>query len=306
MTNVKKEIMETLSMMISEMGYTPKVVVHKKNNVSYEGLTYTLESKGYRVPIINLDYLTEQYQNGKMSMGKIVDYAVKLMKINTNIYYESFMELICDWEAAKKNLRIYVCSAENAEKNALIFRQVEDLAIVPRLKQTFEDEASNQTTYAFVTKEMCHAWNVTEEECIEAAILCTEKYEEPGFVNILNLSFLLGEEKVEPLFQPSFKECAYTSLVPLTNKNLQYGATVIFYHNLLEKVYEYLDEEPFYIIPSSVHEVLICSMNRLKTSIEELKDIVVSINRNERVMAKEEILTDSVYCYDGTALKKLL
>lgn len=44
MTNTKKEIMETLSMVISEMGYTPKAVVNETLNISYDGLTYVPET----------------------------------------------------------------------------------------------------------------------------------------------------------------------------------------------------------------------------------------------------------------------
>ncbi len=77
---------------------------------------------------------------------------------------------------------------------------------------------------------------------------------------------------------------------------------MIFYPELLKKVYEYLGE-PFYILPSSVHEVMICSMVREERSVEELKEMVVSVNTI--AVSESEKLADSVYCYDGT-FKKLL
>ncbi len=312
MTNTKKEIMETLSMVISEMGYTPEVVVNETLNISYDGLTYIPEgsetpSNGWCAPVFNLDLLAEEMKNGNMTMGDITAYAIDIMKQDRTSIYDHFMNNY-DWETAKHNLRILICSAEKNKDlfDNSIFKQVEDLAIVPRLKIDIEEEAEEEVAgYSFVPKKMCHSWNVTEEEVIEAAISCAEKYEEPGFVNIFDLTFFYGDNiKIKPIFQPEFKECFRNiPLICVTNKHNDHGAAVIFYHDLLKKVYEYLDEEPFYILPFSIHEVFICSMKKTEKSIEELKEMIVSVSRN--VVSEKKKLTDSVYCYDGT-FKKLL
>lgn len=312
MTNTKKEIMETLSMVISEMGYTPKVVVHEKLNTSYKGLTYdpkTSEtpSDGWCAPVFNLDLLARELENGNMTMDDIVAYAANIIKQDIiSIIHERFKNNY-DWETAKNNLRVHIYSVEQ-NKDLLehcIFKQVEDLAIVPQLKIDIEKETDGETEgYCSVPKSMCHLWNVTEEEVIDTALSCSVDNEEPCFVNIFNPGFLFGGiKRKKPILTPEFKENFQNDhLVCLTNKNGNYGAAVIFYPELLKKVYEYLGE-PFYILPSSIHEVLICSMVREEMSVEELKEVVVSVNTI--AVSESEKLADSVYCYDGT-FKKLL
>ncbi len=200
MTNTKKEIMETLSMVISEMGYTPKVVVHEKLNTSYKGLTYdpkTSEtpSDGWCAPVFNLDLLARELENGNMTMDDIVAYAANIIKQDIiSIIHERFKNNY-DWETAKNNLRVHIYSVEQ-NKDLLehcIFKQVEDLAIVPQLKIDIEKETDGETEgYCSVPKSMCHLWNVTEEEVIDTALSCSVDNEEPCFVNIFNPGFLFG------------------------------------------------------------------------------------------------------------------
>lgn len=311
MINTKKEIMETLSMVISEVGYTPKAVVNETLNISYDGLTYVPEtsetpSDGWCAPVFNLDFLAKELENGDMTMGDIVAYSINIMKQDTTSIYDRFKNNY-DWETAKHNLRIVICSAD-VNKDLLehcIFKQVEDLAIVPLLKIDIEEETDEEAEgYCSVPKTMRHLWNVTEEEVIDTALSCSVDNEEPCFVNIFDPGFLFEAIKgIKPILTPEFKENFQNAhLVCLTNKNGNYGAAVIFYPGLLKKVYEYLGE-PFYILPSSVHEVMICSMVREERSVEELKEMIVSVNTI--AVSESEKLADSVYCYDGT-FKKLL
>lgn len=239
-------------------------------------------------------------------MGDIVDYSINIMKQDTTSIYDCFKNNY-NWETAKNNLRVHIYSVEK-NKDLLehcIFEQVEDLAIVPRLKVDIEKETDGEVEgYCSVPKTMCHLWNVTEEEIIDTALSCNVNNEEPCFVNIFAPGFLFGGiKRIKPILTPEFKENFQNApLVCVTNKNNNYGASVIFYPDVLKKVYEYLGE-PFYILPSSLHEVLICSMVRTEMSVEELKEMVVSVNTT--AVSESEKLADSVYCYDGT-FKKLL
>ena len=58
----------------------------------------------------------------------------------------------------------------------------------------------------------------------------------------------------------------------------------------------------FYVLPSSIHEVLLAPANSddpddLTGTVKNLKDIVQTVNRTE--VAPEEKLSDSVYYYDA-------
>ena len=80
----------------------------------------------------------------------------------------------------------------------------------------------------------------------------------------------------------------------LTTKDLNNGTGVIFCDNVLRKIYTKVGK--FYILPSSIHEVIIvpisCGIDR-----SELEAMVRTVNRDE--VAPADRLSDEVYLYDG-------
>ena len=83
-------------------------------------------------------------------------------------------------------------------------------------------------------------------------------------------------------------------LYKLDNKSGFYGATVIAYPNTLMSVSTALGIDKFYILPSSVEEVLI---TRSDTKKDALLEIVRSTNRD---LVREQgcFLSDNIYLYD--------
>lgn len=72
-----------------------------------------------------------------------------------------------------------------------------------------------------------------------------------------------------------------------------YGTTIFVNNNLLQKTREKLGD--FYIIPSSVHEVLLVKADT--TSGEDLRNIIGEVNTN--VLAPEDFLSNNAYIYNG-------
>ena len=88
------------------------------------------------------------------------------------------------------------------------------------------------------------------------------------------------------------------NLYNLTNNARLFGATTILYLNVLKTIGEQIGSD-FYIIPSSINEVLIYPIgdsNRNLYSISNLNKIVVEINKKE--VSESEILSEHVYFYD--------
>ena len=80
----------------------------------------------------------------------------------------------------------------------------------------------------------------------------------------------------------------------LSNTEMNYGAALMVCPDVLENI-SALFSEGFYIIPSSVHEVLIVPKER-NLSPKDLGVMLREINQKE--VAKEEVLSDRVYTYD--------
>ena len=79
----------------------------------------------------------------------------------------------------------------------------------------------------------------------------------------------------------------------MTNKRRKYGASILLFEDELASVAEKMHGD-FYILPSSVHEVLAVPEDLMKD--QELKEMVKNINDSE--VAEEEILSYTIYKYN--------
>jgi hypothetical protein len=80
----------------------------------------------------------------------------------------------------------------------------------------------------------------------------------------------------------------------LTNRSHYYGAACMLYPKLLKCIGEGLDSN-FYVLPSSVHELIILQDLGMEDAAT-LMDMVKEVNATE--VKEEEVLSDSVYYYD--------
>lgn len=105
------------------------------------------------------------------------------------------------------------------------------------------------------------------------------------------LEYRAVEEEVEAMFDVS-------PWFILSNKENFYGATTIQSSEVLEKIYE--EHGPFYLLPSSIHEFIIIKEEDFAgVPDDELLDIIRAVNSNEEAIAKEDILSNNLYYFDG-------
>lgn len=78
-------------------------------------------------------------------------------------------------------------------------------------------------------------------------------------------------------------------------------ACIIGYKRALDKIYNDLDQENFYVIPSSIYECLVMPERFAPDDPNELKKMVVLVNYDSNALRDEEILADNVYHYDGAS-----
>ena len=81
----------------------------------------------------------------------------------------------------------------------------------------------------------------------------------------------------------------------LTTRGAANGAGVIFCDSVLQKIREKIGN--FYILPSSIHEVLIVPVSG-GIELDYLEEMVRTINATE--VSPEDRLSDQVYLFDGT------
>ena len=102
---------------------------------------------------------------------------------------------------------------------------------------------------------------------------------------------LLTPEAAEALFTDDRKERCH--LYVLTNRLQLYGAGCMLYDGVLE-TFATARGCDLYVLPSSVHEVLLMPVSE-KFSKEELDEMILQVNREH--VSREDILSDHVYRY---------
>ena len=142
-------------------------------------------------------------------------------------------------------------------------------------------------------------WNIDEKALFQQARANTQPINTPVLQTMFGtwkslfdedacVKNLLDENTTE--FGLSSHETAYV----LTNMENQYGASMITQPEVLNKLNQ-LFPEGFYVLPSSVHEVLIVPDNG-EVEPRRLGKMVREVNRAE--VKREEVLSDRVYRYD--------
>ena len=80
----------------------------------------------------------------------------------------------------------------------------------------------------------------------------------------------------------------------LSNTEKFYGASVVLYRNVLSDFAKRMNVENVYIIPSSIHEMLLIP-DRGNMSVQELNTMICAVNDSE--LEPEEVLSSNCYIY---------
>lgn len=193
---------------------------------------------------------------------------------------------IFNFESAKDKI---TCRLINAKMNEKYLADkphtfVEDLAVIYSIH--LKSDASIPITNDLMESH----WGITVKDLHDIALSNMERVNPPKIMNIEEiLSSLSGFPPLLP--PPSVPIPMYI----LTNETKIYGASVILNSDMLEKAAETLGTDDFYILPSSVHEVIVIPADMGED--EEFMDMVWEINRSE--VLPEEVLSDNIYAYDS-------
>lgn len=85
----------------------------------------------------------------------------------------------------------------------------------------------------------------------------------------------------------------------LTNTTKVNGASALFYRETAKTLNEQFSEG-CYLIPSSIHELI--AIDRKGVDVSEVIELIHSTNNDRRLIAEEDVLSESLYCLDRTGL----
>lgn len=281
---------------------------HQKINESYICLAVKTSREDFVECVVNVEEMHEAYMKDKISFNDAVDLIKKAVHEQKakNLELNELKTKIENLNFVKDKLFIDVCNYDKNKDvlNNLVYRKVLDLALVVRIE--FAKTDSDQFPVCSIPKRLLSNYDVTEEELFEMAIKNSEKIRP---VHIMNMNdFILPELKnnlPEDEMEYTREVCNTEGMFNyiITNSNMCNGASSIFYPGVLDKIFKELGV--FFVIPSSIHEVLIlqCKEHYTDEDVSYFKHMISDVNNNEDCILDKDILSNSLYMYDGNELK---
>lgn len=263
--------------------------VRKNNGVMLHGLLIS-SCEGNVIPAIYLETFYAAYEDG-VTFGEVLRRILE-------IYREETPRGNIDMEFFKS------------------FSEVKDKICYRLIRRQDNEELLKEIPYVeFLDLAICFYYAYSSRILGEGTILIYNSHIELWGVKIQDLMRLAGEntprlypgrhspmtEILEEIMETEDKVIpeGKLPLSVLTNVQRIYGAACILYPGVLERIAAG-NKRSLYIIPSSVHEVILLEESE-KAVPAEIRKMIYEVNRAH--VAPEEILSDNLYFYDYSEKK---
>ena len=264
--------------------------VKKNNNVMKLGIMVSDKAKNV-APTIYLDDLYKDHQ-----MGRPLDEIVQV--VSSNLKHgmpkkKIEMEFFTNYEEVKDKICYRLINQEMNEERLERIPYVPflDLAICFFYPFWHEEIGSGSI---LVSNEHAKTWGVTVKDLWKAANENTKALYPATCCPMDGLLMeMTGRECGNWPALPENHGWGQFSMKVLTNRQRVFGSAVILYDGYLEQLSERL-EGSFYVIPSSIHEMLI--VPALEGEEARLERIISETNKEN--LEEEDILSYHLYRYD--------
>ena len=278
-------------------GKEASVFIHrvtKNNGIVLDGIV--IMKNGSNVsPTIYLNSYYSMYLSG-CELDEIVK---KVYEI-----YESSMgsvaiptDFFTSFDKLKENVAFRLINYERNREllERIPHRRFKNLAVVYFV---VIDDIENERGIVTIYNNHIEHWNVTEELLYGYAMKNTPRLYQAEIkpMNQVVSDMILkesSEENVEDMIAHVNRMNEEFPMYVLTNAYRSYGASCMLYDGLLKGFASHIESD-FYIVPSSVHEVILIPVDG-DISKEGLDEMVRSVNRDE--LSREEILSDVSYLF---------
>ena len=232
-------------------------------------------NKEFENKIINsiMEELSEEFHENLIS-GKLYESAILVM-----INYEKNEALLKD----------------------MVHKRFMEFAIVPKWKSMSLNVGG--TCYVSISNALAERFDIDVDELFQEAYNNTLKKQGFEVFAVNPLYSDSAEEFIEDLLRSPFvpeeqlQEGSeyWDYLYLITNRRLEYGAVSLYIKEILHKAYKKYGRS-FYIIPSSVHELLIF-FDVPYIGLDGVKHLLNHVNTE--MLNFNEALSDNIYFYDG-------
>lgn len=260
--------------------------VKKNNGVILHGLLIISNEENV-IPTIYLETFHAAYEDG-VPMGEIQNRILEIYREETpkgNISMDFFRF----FERVKKRICYRLIRRQGNEELLNDIPYVEFLDLAVCFYYAYSGQILGEGTILIHNSHM-EMWNVNIRDLMKLAVVNTPKLF-PAKISPMTeiLREVMEVEGKNDLEQE-------LPLKVLTNTRRTYGAVCVLYPGLLEKIADKAGSN-FYIIPSSIHEVILLEETG-EENAADLKKMIHEVNSTH--VSPEEVLSDNLYFYDNS------
>lgn len=256
-----------------------------KNNGIFEEAVSILEKDKNISPTIYLNEFYEWYKEGV----ELEFLAAEIVRRNNEYKLEESLDIgfFVNYEKAKSRIVFKLVNRRMNEKLLERIPYVDYMDLVMVFYYLIHDEEAGNATILIHNSHL-KMWGVTVEEVYKQARTNTP--------NLLPAAITGMKEIIQQMMGEGAKEAELAEEVPMyvmTNSMKMNGAATMAYPNVVRNFANALGKN-VYIIPSSVHEVIL--VPETGTEGGRLNDMVREVNETQ--VDPKEVLADHVYYYD--------
>ena len=269
--------------------------VEKNNGLKLTGITIPNGDQRI-VPTVYLDSLYQEYIHGKDVDSCVSDVAdMRIEAQGKAEFFDMGVTDILDYEKMKDKLQMRICDKE-WNTDLLADKVVTEHGDFAAYYAVNLEENGEGISSIPVTVSLMNEWGVSAEQ-IQADAMVADRKRGVTLMDMNEIikSMIFGEEPENLLNEKMDMEAMENPMFCLTNKAKMNGASLLLQEDIRKQIGECLGSD-YFVIPSSIHEVLILPDNGI-FQVPELNAMVQEVN--ETKVERQEQLSDKVQFCDG-------
>ena len=271
----------------------------KNNGVVLSAITIMNENQTV-APVFYIDGYSEKGYTEEAAAQSIYENYQKNIGETSRMNDNELIHKLSQFSNVKNNICYKIV---NTQANRRMFRDAPHFPITDDLSVMYYLQIERGAT-ATITNQMLNVWGIdkksADNKLWDYAYKNTMKQNPPDFFNIM-----------DKLYPDMDKSDFDTSLYVLSNKDNIFGASVLLYGNadILKDCLNKIQKETehnytgLYILPSSIHELIIIPDDGRTNDKDYMKQMVRDINRSE--LKPEEVLSDNVFYFDDKGFRQI-
>lgn len=274
--------------------------VSKNNGVSYRGISIHAKDRGSIAPTFYLDGLYEDYVNEIFTIDEICEkvYSLSIGKLNEIDNSQDNFQKVINFENVKGDI---ILKLVNYELNKDYLKNVphtrwNDLAIIYNCQMKINNNQGNVIVDGGmnIDNRLMNIWNISKEELHSVALENIKRNYYPMIIPMSKMLLYILEDTFDAMNPPVVPEEKDKFFVT-TNKEKLYGANALLLPDVIQESEELSDRDVIYIIPSSIHEIILVPADEDFTQ-EELLEMIQSVNDTD--LDKTDVLSYSLYKWE--------